>query len=219
MSASRSACAALAAALLLLTACQPVDGDLPARDADGPTASPVPPQPGAPSAGSGLTAVAALLSEQATTAAEWQEGAVPVEIDATVADGAWTDAAVLYLAPDADRVLRISSGAGGTRQERPTLATLGFFPIPPGALDAVSPLPADALDPPALADAAVEPLEACGAGDEVVSVVYASGAPAAWDGERWTSPPAWRAVAWTSDGDGVRLDPVTGGPAADPCVG
>jgi hypothetical protein len=59
-------------------------------------------------------------------------------------------------------------------------------------------------------------LEDCGVGD-LASVLYATGAPAAWDGQTWTERPAWTAMLSGAERAAV-VDPRTGEPAADPCV-
>jgi hypothetical protein len=206
------AVAVLLVALLLLGACQPVDSELGTGvvEDDVPTGEAGPAR-GAPTAGSALPDdLGALLAEHAGSAAQWQGGATPVEVVATLDGDRWVAASITYLAPDADRFLLISTGPEGTNQQRPTLATLSLEPVPDVALADVPPLPELAQPPVVLVEDAAAALEGCDAGDDVAVVVYATGAPASWDGERWTEEPAWTAVLSTEDGQGAVVDPVTG---------
>jgi hypothetical protein len=210
---------AAAGAAVLLGACQPVDsGDVP-RDELEVAGTPAPPARGAP-AGAGLPGdIGMLLDGLSTTAAQWQSGARPVELHVDLADGGtWTAARVLYLAPDADRFLLVTVTPEGTSQERPTLETLALAAVPAAALEQVPALPDALLEPHELAEVAAEPLDDCGFDDEVSAVLYASGAPASWDGDRWTETPAWSATVTNDDGSGVVVDPVTGAPEPGSCV-
>lgn len=205
----------LCSCLLLVVACQPVDEpDLDAHVIEGGEGANDPvgsPQESLPSS------LGELLAQHETTAAQWQSGAVVAEIVVSLdEDGSWSRASVTYLAPDADRFLLLEVGPDGTSQERPTLEGLELPTVPADAL-AELPDPEALLDPGALRDAAAETLDACGVGSDAVTVIYATGAPTAWDGQTWTEPPAWRA---TMSGDGAAVvDPTTGEPAAAaPCL-
>src|SRR5690606_2225019 len=138
------------------------------------------------------------------------------EIVAELSDGTWTSASTMYLAPDADRFLVVTAGEG-PGQQRPTLATLGIEAVSAHAVAEIPPFPELAQGPLALAEAAQDPLEACGADGKVTSVVYGTGAPASWDGERWTEPPRWTATV-SSSGGAVVLDPVTAEPQPESCI-
>lgn len=214
---------ALLAGSLLAVACQPVDTEVAegepvdARDTGAPPAAAG--TPGAPTSATAAPAdLTALLEVQASTAAQWQAGARPVELVASLDDGRWTGTTILYLAPDADRFLLVSADAGGAAQQRPTLATLGLEPVTGPGVEAVPPLPELVLDPVALAAAAAGALAACDAGGDVTSVAYTTGAPATWDGQAWVEPPVWTATVAADDGAGVVVDPVTVQAAGDACV-
>ena len=197
---------------LLLVACQPVDD--PDLDEDDPGGeSPAEPV-GAP-AHTLPDSLDSLLAELRTTAAQWQADPVVAEVVVELEEGQWTSATVTYLAADADRFLLLRSGQEGTTEERPTLEGFELAPVDAAGVTAI-PGPGELLDPDELGEAAAEVLEACGVG-EPTSVVYASGAPAAWDGERWTEAPRWRA---TVAGEAAALiDATSGTPAAsDPCL-
>jgi hypothetical protein len=206
--------ARLPAVLLLawgLFACQPADDpDLDAQAEGGEAATePV----GAPQ--QALPAdLASLLAEFASTATQWQAGPVVAEIVVELDGTTWESAAVTYLAADADRFLVLQAGPDGVRQERPTLEGFDLVPVSGDGLDEL-PDPDGLLDPVPLVAAAADVLDECGVG-EPHTVLYSTGAPAAWDGERWTEPPTWTA---TVSGDGAAVvDPVSGAPAARPCV-
>ena len=158
-----------------------------------------------------------LLAGQASAATEWQDEPVPVEIAAELADGRWTSARTMYMAPDADRFLLVTSGQGAG-QLRPTLATLGLEPVPAAAMAEVPPFPELSQGPQSLAESAQGPLEECSAGGEVTSVVYGTGAPASWDGERWTQAPRWTATVTVAGVGAVVLDPVTAEAEPDSCI-
>ena len=189
----------------LLAACQPVDTagmrSAAVEDADG---TPL----GAPDEGLPST-LAGLLDAAGRAAAEWQDRAVPVEITVELASGRWDTAQVTYLAPESDRLLRYAAEADGAEQTRPTLATLSLRPVTAAGLDDVPPPPEGILDPDPLLEAASAALAACDVRGESVRVSYATGAPFAWDGARWTQRPRWTATI--SDGSRFAVvDPVTG---------
>ena len=206
---------AAAALVLLAVACQPVDeGELDGQPAPGGEAATDPvgsPQESLP------TSLTTLLAQHQSTAAQWQAGAQVAEIVVELDDEHhWRAVSVLYLAPDADRFLLLEVDGDGMRQQRPTLDGLELAPVPGEALEQL-PEPELLLDPTELLDAAEETLDACNVDGGPVTIVYATGAPAAWDGRTWTEPMQWRA---TISGEGAgAVDPTTGEPAsAQPCV-
>lgn len=200
-------------AVALAASCQPVDDGVPPA---GETVGASAPTEVRGSPASRLTEdLGAMLDGLGSTAAQWQAGTRVVEVVVELDGDAWQRATVTYLAPDADRFLVVDTTPEGTSQQRPTLATLDLPPVPGAALEQVPPWPTDALEPAALVEVSAQAREDCGVG-EVTSVVYASGAPAAWNGEAWTEPPTWTATL--SDGaSAVIVDPVTGAAPADAC--
>ena len=174
---------------LLLAACQPFGG--PGATPTPTTRAGVEPALGAPVAG--LPATLPELIERADLVAEeWQDEPVLSEVEVEVDEqGRWTAARVVYLAPDADRFLALESVGEGFSQQRPTLSTLQLQPVTTEGLAAVPDFPADAAEPAALADS--EAAQECGVGAPA-TVLYATGAPVAWDGTTWTAPPDWRAT-------------------------
>jgi hypothetical protein len=211
---------AVAALVMLSTAaCQPVEGPLGRR------AAPVDEQgaaeataPGAPPATTRMPSdLGALIEGQRSAAEQWQADPAPVQIVAELRAGTWVAAIVLYVAADADRFLQITADDAGTGQQRPTLDTLGLVPIDAFGVSEVPPLPAGMLAPAALASAAAAALDDCGVGGQPDTVLYASGAPSAWDGSRWTEPLVWTATVAVGD-DGVTVDPVTAAPVEPGCL-
>jgi hypothetical protein len=209
MLASRLALTCCASALVLAAACQPVapDGDElgPAAASGEGDQTPV----GAPASGVPDT-LAALLESVGSSAAEWQVAARPVEVFAGLAGGAVQRAQVTYLAPDADRFMVVTVSPDGTSQERPTLETLGLAPVDAPGMEQVPAPPEGTLDPFPLAAAAADALAACGLGGDPGAVLYATGAPAAWDGQTWTQQPAWTATIRVADEGAVQVDPTSG---------
>lgn len=159
-----------------------------------------------------------VMAETDAVAAEWQDDARPVEAIVHVTPQQPVRARVTYLAPEADRFLTVEIGEQGPTQERPTLATLGLGSIDAEGLEAVPSLPSQARDADVLAEAAGPVLEGCGFDTAVDTVLYASGAPAAWDGQRWAGDLEWTATVRSTDGGAVALDPVDAAPEGDPCV-
>ena len=151
-----------------------------------------------------------------STATQWQADPVVAEIVIELDSAAWTNAAVTYLAPDADRFLLLRMTPDGMSQERPTLEAFDLLPVTAEGVEQI-PSPDALLDPSTLVDSAADVLDNCGVG-EPTTVIYATGAPAAWDGERWTETPQWAA---TVSGEGAAiLDPETGvASTSNPCVG
>jgi hypothetical protein len=196
-----------------LLACQPAGGPNAVATADA-GAGGREPALGAPVSGLPRT-LAELVSRTHLIAEEWQDEPVLVEVEVDVdadADGRWSAARVTYLAPDADRFLSLETSGGGFSQQRPTLATLQLQPVSADGLATIAPLPGDAAEPHDLAqsDAAAE----CGVGAPT-SVLYATGAPVAWDGTTWTRDPEWRATV--SDGEAAAAVDVVGG-ELDSCL-
>ncbi len=211
--------AAVLALAAAVAACQPVDAppprddstdDLPAPDATA--------EPGAPATSRVPQSLDGLTSQLETVAQEWQADPVMAEIHVSLADTTWTQALVTYVAADADRLLVVDVSADGMSQQRPTFSTLGLQPISAAGVEELPALPDAAQDPQELAAAAAPLLDECGYDSTVASVLYASGAPVAWDGERWTEEPAWTATVATPDGDSVLLDPVSGALAREDCL-
>ncbi len=214
--ASRAGLCFAAVLVLLALGCQPVEPtDL--GDDDAPIGGEAATDP----VGSPDQALPATLDELFTalhsTAAQWQNAPVVSEVLVNLdGDGAWREASVTYLAPDADRFLVVQLSAEGTSQEQPTLEGLELSAVPEPALAEV-PDPDGLLDPSALIDAAEPTLDECGVGAPPGTVLYASGAPAAWDGERWTEPPQWTATV--SFEATAAVDARSGEPTrADPCI-
>lgn len=188
----------------LLVACQPAGGPgaLPTTEPGGG----VEPALGAPV--SGFPQSLAQLTRRADLVAEeWQDEPVLAEVEVEVDEqGRWSAARAVYLAPDADRFLALEATGGGFSQQRPTLSTLQLQPVTADGLADLPPLPDDAVEPVDLAqsDAAQE----CGIASPT-TVLYATGAPVAWDGVTWTSPPQWRATI--SDGEAAAAVDVRSG--------
>lgn len=205
------------AAVLGAAACQPVDAP-PSRDAstDDVGAS-EPTEPGAPAANSVPQSLEDLRARLETVAQEWQTQAVIAEIHVSLADSAWSEVLVTYVAPDADRLLLVGLDAEGSSQQRPTFSTLGMQPVSAAGVAEIAPFPDGAREPQELAELAAPLLEECGVDPFASSVLYATGAPVAWDGEHWTEEPTWTATVVTRDGDTVQLDPVSGEPVREGC--
>jgi hypothetical protein len=205
----RALCPLALASVLALSGCQPVDPL--ARPGGLPDSTPVEQAPvGAP-----VEAVPATFEELRAradeVADEWQDeprlAEVLVELDP---EGRFSRGQLVYLAPHADRFLTVTVDRLGVSQAKPTLATLGLTPLTDSALEALPPAP-PRMDPSRLARAVLRELRACGADGRPTGVLYATGAPVAWDGRRWTSTPAWTATVTTGRG-GIQADPVTGAP-------
>ncbi|HWH32106.1 MAG TPA: hypothetical protein VNU01_05485 [Egibacteraceae bacterium] len=198
---------AVVLAVLAATACQPVD-DVP-RDPRGTvervTETPLDaPVTGMPSSLEDLRARAW------PEALAWQDEPVLAEILVDVeASGGWRRAQLTYLAADADRLLTVTVTADGMADELTTLAALQLHPVSRRGMAEVPELPEGVLQPPELVRMGRAELRECGIRDTPTGVLYASGAPAAWNGRRWTAPPVWTATV-TSDGGAVQLDPVSG---------
>lgn len=208
----RLAAAVPVAALVVgLAACQPVEeiddlGDAPdagvgADDAD---------LRGAPAVALPTT-LAEALERAEGEAVQWQAGARLAEVVVAVTeDGKLAEGRLTYLAPDADRILAVGITPEGISRQRPTLATLGLTPIPGAAVEALPPLPEGTREPAELATAAEQAFAGCGVDGRPETVLYATGAPLAWnpDTEAWATPLGWTATVTTEGGAGAVLDPV-----------
>lgn len=186
-----------------LAACEPVDELPPPGEAPASQATPRAP----------LT-LTTIFEVSDAAAEEWSERARIIELAVDPAGD--TPARVVYLASELDRLLTVEVAAGEVLgQQQTTLETLGFADLPD---DAITDIPAvDNLpDPQEVVVIADAELRACGLA-EVREVVYATGAPAAWDGERWTAIPVWAITLFDGEGRAVRLA-ADGSAAADPCV-
>lgn len=200
---------ALLVCLATLAACQPVDRVVPKPDetVEAPTATPL----DAPVRGMPDT-LAELIARAEPEARGWQDEPVLAEILVELGPGqAWRRAALTYLAADADRQLVLTVTAETISPEITTLAALQLRAIPERGMGLVPPLPPDVLEPPDLAQRARAALRDCDISGTPNGVVYASGAPVAWTGRRWATPPAWTATVTTGTG-AVQLDPVTATP-------
>lgn len=206
------ACLCLCLLLTLAVACQPAGGP-PGGVATAPAGGAATDAIGAPQ--SGLPSdLPALLQRGHDVAKEWQEEPVLSEVQVDVDEaGAWTGVRLVYLAADADRFLQLVDQGGHFSEQRPSLASLEIQSVPAEGLDQLPDFPSDAMTPEELAtaDAARE----CGV-EGPATVLYATGAPVAWNGTAWASPPQWRALVTADDGAGVELDISTG--ASDGCL-
>lgn len=208
--------AALAVAAAL-AGCQPAQSPLD----DEPTGA-----EGAPGGEDGMPGSLDELADRASEeAARWQEGSrlveIRVELDGGDDDASWRTARATFVAPDAQRLLTVEWGPDGRGEHRPRLAGLGLSPVPAEALAGVPARPDGAREPGELAAAAEQPLAECDLEGPPVAVLYASGAPDAWDPERgnWPEPPEWSAAITNEGGAGVTLDPVTAEPQQPRCFG
>lgn len=153
-----------------------------------------------------------LRAYAAPEANAWQDE--PVLADLTVwldeqEATAWEQVRLTYVAPDAERMLTFRATPDDLRIERPRLAGLELPVLPAAAVEAIAGFPEDVLEPVDLAAASATALDDCDAGDDVRAVLYATGAPAAWDGQEWSRTPTWRATVVTPD-TGVVVDPTSG---------
>lgn len=206
---------AVAAAAVLVAACQPAQDPLRDGPADQPGGEPSDRMP---------TTLGELARRASEEAARWQEDPRLVEMRVEL-DGedepSWTSAQATFVAPNGQRLFVVEWGAEGRDEHRPRLAGLGLSPVPEEALDAVPAPPDETAEPGELAGVAEEALADCDFDGPATAVLYASGAPDAWDPEagRWTPPPAWSATVTNEDGAGVTLDPVTGERQSPECFG
>lgn len=166
---------------------------------------------GAPATGLPPTLTEA-LDRADEEAARWQDGARLAEAAVEVDDqDGLTQVRLTYLAADADRLLTVTVGPDGLREQRATLAAFDLTPISGDALDALPALPEGLLEPAALVEAAPAAFAECAVGGAPATVLYASGAPLAWapDAQEWATPLAWTATVTADNGGGAVLDPVT----------
>lgn len=159
--------------------------------------------------------LAELRAFTAPEALTWQDEPVLVDVTVWLApDERWERIRVTYVAAEADRMLTLRADPERLRLERPLLEGLQLLPLPEEAVQAIPPLPDEVLEPATLAEAASSALSDCGDPNGVVrKVVYATGAPAAWDGQAWTVAPTWEATVVTSQ-TGVVVAPSSGRPLA-----
>jgi hypothetical protein len=158
-----------------------------------------------------LAAAQAVADQEAHA---WQDA--PVLVDVTVwldPTGEWEEVRLTYVAGAAERLLTYRSTPEDLRIERPRLAGLQLPELPTAAVAEIPALPADVLEPVDLAAAAERGLADCGADGPVRAVLYATGAPATWDGTSWTRTPGWQATVFT-EAVGVTVDPTSGTPFA-----
>ncbi|MGI9017308.1 MAG: hypothetical protein ACR2HR_09445 [Euzebya sp.] len=197
-------------ALLVLAGCQLVDQPGDTTAGDQPVSGDVQPALGSPEEDwpSTLTALRAFADPEALA---WQDQ--PVLADLAVwlqPDLSWERVRLTYVAADADRILTLRSRPDQLRVDRPVLQGLQLLELPGQAVAEMEPFPVAALEPVDLAAAAAQGLSDCGAGGEPArAVLYATGAPAAWDGTQWTRNPSWRATVVTESA-GVVVDPTSG---------
>lgn len=204
-------CALLLAVAVLLAACQPVDEVEP-----GAAESAAGERTDSSGADLDLTTVEAAAEAVAT---EWDRGARVVELSVRLdADGSSRQARVSYVAPEADRMLVVTVDGSGSSSQELTLETLGFAPLPREAVASIPALPAAVVEPPAAVRAVEEreALEACVDEGPPQEVLYATGAPGAWDGGGWAPAPVW-SLAVLAPGGGVRVN-VDGTVPDEPCL-
>ena len=201
------------AAAAALAACQPVDDLAPEADrtaeveTETPLDAPVHGMPGS---------LTELMARAEPEALAWQDEPVLAEILVEVGRGSeWQRAALTYVAANADRQLVLTVTAEEVREELTTLAALQLKPLSPRAVAQIPALPPEAKQPAELVRLARAALRECRIAGAPEGVLYATGAPAAWNGRRWTAPPQWTATVATGDG-AVQFDPLTG--AATGCV-
>lgn len=158
-----------------------------------------------------LGALQAVAEPEALT---WQEEPVLADLTVWLESGEWDRVRLTYVAAASERMMTYRSDPEQLRVERPLLSGLQLPVLPREATEQLTPLPEGVLEPAALGEAAAASLAECGAaGEAVEAVLYATGAPAAWDGTTWRPIPTWRATV-VSASAGVIVDPVTGGPFA-----
>lgn len=191
-----------------LAACQPVDdlGD-PVEESPAPEEAD---RRGAPPTGLPAT-LAAALAQADVEAARWQEGARIAETAVELDGDRLTEVRVTYVAPDADRLLTVTLTEEGLREERPTLGAFDLEPIPGDALAQLPPWPEGLQEPTALVQGSDQAFDVCDVEGAADAVLYASGAPLAWDPDAgdWGVPLGWTATVSGQDGAGVVLDPVS----------
>ena len=192
---------------LLLVACQPVDDEV---DLD--QQSPAPEEEDG-AAGADFDRILSAADEAAD---EWDAAARLVEISVSVEDGAPVSGRVTFLGPDAARLLVVEVTGDTVEEQQPTAETLGFEPVPADALSEVPEPPEDLVEPDGLVDDLGGVLVGCGV-DEAREILYATGAPAGWDGSAWVDAPQWRVTVVGEDGAGAVLEP-DGEPRSEPCI-
>ena len=188
-----------------LVACQPTIGPLTSDPTEQGSARP---RLGAPDADGVPQSLPELLTLVEPEAVEWQDDPRLVQIEVELADeGTWASTAATYIAAEADRLLELKLTPDGLAEQRLTLSTLQLQPVPDEAVQAVPELPERAQEPADLAG--VGDVSAC-LGARAATVLYATGAPFAWDGEQWTTEPSWSATVRAEEGPAAVVDPVSG---------
>jgi hypothetical protein len=191
----------------VLVACQPVDDLENAAGGEGPAGEDRPAE---------FADLGALEDTVEPNAREWDGGSRLVEVSAGLdEEGRWRKSRVTYVAPDADRMFVVALGDDGTTVQQPTLETLGFVSPTDEALREVPSLPDGAVPPERAAEVADDVLDECGIDGDPREVLYATGAPAAWDGSAWTADPAWSVSVLAGTG-GVWLE-IDGSVADEAC--
>ena len=211
---ARTVVVALSAAVLLVAACQPADDPLETQGQDEQSAPDEPPV-GVEAASGVPQTLGDLFDQVDETASEWQSGARPVEIRATMDDGQVASTQATFVGGGADRFLVIETDAEGVSENAPRLDGLELGVIPVAAVDAIEP-PDELADPAELIELAAPALDECGL-PQVTTVLYTTGAPAAWTGESWASEPVWRGILRAGDDGTAHVDPRSGELAADGC--
>jgi hypothetical protein len=179
---------------LVLAACQPFGG--PGAVVPTSTAPAGRPAIGAPPAGM-PGSLAELLSRAETRAREWQDEPVVAEIEVDLdAQHRWLSARVVFLAADADRFLTLEAEGAGFTEQRPTLSTLQVVAVTAEGIAEMPAFPGDAAEPAVLAQSPAG--DECGLAPER-TVLYVTGAPVAWDGTAWSTPPQWSATIGAGD--------------------
>ena len=198
--------------VVALAACQPVDDfeDLADPASDGGEPRDVD-RRGAPATGPPGTLEEALARADGE-AARWQDGARLAEAALEVDDaGDLVEGRLTYLAADAERLLTVVVTPEGVRVERPVLEAFDLTPISGDALAALPPLPPDVLEPDQLSGPAQEAFGECGVEGAPANMLYATGAPLAWNpqDQQWAGPLDWTVAVTTAEGGGAVLDPVS----------
>ena len=189
-----------------LAACQPVDDDV-GFDEQSP----------APADADGSSSDLDRLLERTQAAAdEWDADARLVELSLTLDEDGPSSGRATYVGPDAARLLVVDVSGDSVEEQQPTAETLGFEPVPGDALQEVPEPPDDLVEPGQWPESVDDALDECEV-DEPREVLYATGAPAAWDGSAWADEPRWRVTVLDDEGQGAVLDH-DGAPRAEPCI-
>lgn len=196
-------CLPLVLALVAL-ACQPVDSDLDLAE---------------PSPSGGIAPhIGALQQHLEAAASRWQDHPRMAELVVEVDEQRRAvRAAATYVAAGAEEVLSVSLDAEGVDQYRQPLREYGVGPLPVAAVEEIPRLPERVLDPGALLEAAAGARSECGSTATPTRVIYATGAPAAWQGTSWRTAPSWGGIVVAGD-EAVAVSPTTGDPVPPGCI-